>query len=993
MNVLRKYFIKTILLSIIVLNMSQLAAQSIQDVRRDGKLMRGELWQKFEVTKQADFYVAENGNDSWSGTLPAPNEEMTDGPFFTLKRSQEAVRMLKSQVYFPKDPPVETRWIGSPHPLGKGKDIVVLIRDGYYTLNEPLIFQPEDGGERVETNLPTGAFEYHKLRDHYVTYAAYPGEKPVISGGKLIKGWKKKKDVWSVTYSGSTVRMLVADGQKLTLARTPNEGYFVPPIISETTDILHFNPGELKSWKGMENNRVHMLLRWHSGVNSFTSIDEKGGLATLANSQEGVVIVPPRYYVENVKELMDAPGEWFYDINTRELSLMAPDGNAEVNTSILCTPELQELILVKGERGKPVRNLRIYGLTFEGVLPGKSAISYAYAHGNEFVGNELRAAAGTGIALSEGCYQTKILENTLYGIDNVAIRIHGPEDPQSGKDILRETQISFNHISNCGGVNIDGSYSMFTTISHNYITKTRGRYAISVGGWSNLEEAIDGAYTVEYNHLEDVQKDADDSGAIKTAGTTFNSVVQKNLIHDVRAGFFNDNVGFWFDNMSLGWVAKDNIFYNLEQGEMKLCAANLVDNLYENNYVIEAPENAPETFINGEPEIVFRDLKISSADLQNNEYISSGSAINISASVFNSGATGLAKIPLYVDGKVHEFRDVPVIHNNAVRVAFDVRLYDAGTHQFAIGTTDYQTVKITGDKPAVVFDQLRLSDVQILHGEKIRVEAIARNLVNSAQDIQAELYLNNQPIEKQELSFQPGECKTIEFHISPGVGTHQVRIGNSNEALLNVQDFTEVNIPDSELFEHCSAKAKPFEINADQRQNRFRIKAGGSDFFHAEDSYAAIYLSQIKGDFVATVKIKQFGERTHEWFRAGLFARNDISKSFDTQPGSKGSFLMFGTPGRAGINYDEFANGCMHKASSQNLPEDLVYPYWLRLERHGNYFVGSISLDGVNWINEKRSVDIPGLEQSIDLGLAAGSCDKVPYWVEFEDWNIKLAKE
>ena len=179
----------------------------------------------------------------------------------------------------------------------------------------------------------------------------------------------------------------------------------------------------------------------------------------------------------------------------------------------------------------------------------------------------------------------------------MAISIHGPEEPADGKDILRETSVSYNRIVDCGGINIDASYSLFTTISHNYITKTRGRYAISVGGWSNLEEAIDGGYLVEYNHLDDVQKDADDSGAIKTAGTTFNSVVRKNLVHDVRAGYFNDNVGFWFDNMSLDWLTEDNIFYNLEQGEMKLCAANLVDNIYRNNYVIEAPENAPEQII------------------------------------------------------------------------------------------------------------------------------------------------------------------------------------------------------------------------------------------------------------------------------------------------------------------------------------------------------------------------------------------------------------
>ena len=31
-----------------------------------------------------------------------------------------------------------------------------------------------DGGERIETELPTGAFEYHQLKDYFVTYAFLP---------------------------------------------------------------------------------------------------------------------------------------------------------------------------------------------------------------------------------------------------------------------------------------------------------------------------------------------------------------------------------------------------------------------------------------------------------------------------------------------------------------------------------------------------------------------------------------------------------------------------------------------------------------------------------------------------------------------------------------------------------------------------------------------------------------------------------------------------
>jgi len=33
------------------------------------------------------FYVATNGNDTWSGRLPAPNTAGTDGPFATLTRA------------------------------------------------------------------------------------------------------------------------------------------------------------------------------------------------------------------------------------------------------------------------------------------------------------------------------------------------------------------------------------------------------------------------------------------------------------------------------------------------------------------------------------------------------------------------------------------------------------------------------------------------------------------------------------------------------------------------------------------------------------------------------------------------------------------------------------------------------------------------------------------------------------------------------------------
>lgn len=966
---------------------------SISSYGQGGLLLRGEKWQKYDVKNAtADFYVATGGNDSWSGTLPAANANKTDGPFATIEKAQKAVRKLKVDVYKPKKDPVETRWIGSPHELGKGKDIVVLIRNGYYSLEEPLVFYPEDGGERVETNLPTGAFEYHKLRDHYVTYAAYPGEKPIISGGKRILNWKQDGAIWTTKVSDHKVEMLLVNGKLQMLARTPNTGYFTPPSVSKTTDELPFRTGDVKNWDDMEDNRVIMLLRWHGGNNSFSKVDEKNEIAYFKKPEDGVVIVPPRYYVENVKALLDAPGEWFFDKKNSELSYIPGDKNSDPNTSDIFSSQLDQLISIQGEKGKPVRNLRLYGLTFEGTLPGDNAISVEYAHACELVNSEIRSCEGAGIRLNKGCYQTRIFENRFEKIENRVIIVDGEHNPEGAEDILRETTISYNEIYDCGGVNIYAVNSLYTTISHNYITKTRGRYAIDVGRWQNLEEAIDGNYLVEYNHLDDVQKDADDSGAIKTTGLTFNSVVRRNLIHDVNAGFFNDNVAFWFDNMSSQWISEENIYYNLEQGEMKLCAANLVDNIYRDNFKIDPPKNKPEMIIDGEPEIKYENLIISIPQKTVSGAAVTGSILNVSAELSNLGSTGIASIDFYLDGKIYEKKKFPIIHNNSSIVTFDLRIYEPGEHEVAIGETEYKTFNVEGDKPAFVFEDLNLSQNRIPFGEIITITAIAKNLKNSVQKNNVKLFVDNKVVDENEINLDGKEAKTVEFHFTANAGEHVVRIGNSTESKLSVYKQKELLISKKTLNTYTSPTAEPSEMEIDTKKNTYKIKASGSDFFHAEDSYASIFVDNIKGDFVATVKVTAFGNRTHEWFRSGLFARNDITKSFDTEPGSKGSVLMFGTTGRAGIHYDEFGDGCMHKANSENIPENITVPIWLKLVRHGNSFTGYVSYDGTNWAVERQTNDIPGLNSAVDIGMAAGAPDKKQYWVEFKDFKIEVEK-
>jgi len=980
---------------------------------RDGKLLRSESWQPFDArSANGDFYVSPQGNDDWSGTLAEPNADNTDGPFASISRAQRAVRELKKEVYQPKGKPIDALYVGSSYPFGKGKDIVVFIREGYYTLNNPLVFGAEDGGERVETNLPSGAFEWHHLRDNYVTYAAYPGEKPVISGALPVKNWKKAGDIWTAEYSGVDISSLIADGKTQILARTPDQGYFTLRQTPASTSEIPYQPGDIKKWADMQDNRIVILLRWRTAYNSIGAVDEEKQIAYLKNPEDGpngfngLLVVPPRYYVENVKALLDAPGEWYFDRNKKEILYIPHKNLTDPNKSELSVPKLINLIQIRGEENKPVRNLRFYGLTFEGAKenyrdfphyydpsPGSVAIICEYAHNCEFAESELRACEGVGMRINTGCYQTRIFNNRFIGLGQGALGIFGTHDMQNGKliQLTRETVISNNVFDGCGqgsgGITLHVANTLHTTISHNYFVRSGRPYTLNCGG-GGVEGNLSGDYLIEYNHFEDVQHDADDAGVIVVNGMSFNSVVRNNIIHRVHRGFFSDNVAFWFDNMSTDWTVKNNIYYDLEQGDMKLCGTYLTDNDYADNFLIEAPANAPEQFIEGDPEFSCSNLRIFFEEKPVNGALAGGSVVKVMADVYNAGSSGVAPVALYINRKIFETKPFPVIRNNSRTVEFNLRLNDAGEQAIAIGETEPQIVVIQGEEPIIVVDNIQISEERLLLGGSVRVTAEAKNLQSTPIQTNIRLYSNNKELYSQPIELNSNQSKSVSFDIIPEVGNYLIGIENSDVVPLRVMKYKELKIEEQNLHTYISPKSRPAAVEVYQKENKFKIKASGWDFYHAEDAYATVYLKQIKGDFISTVKIVSFQNRTNQWFRAGLFVRNNISESFDVDRGSKGSVLMFSTPGRAGINYDEFGDGCMHKASSENLPEDTPTPIWVRLERHGNRFTGSISLDGHKWMIRRQSKVIPGIKDSIDLGLAAGSSDNVQYYVEMADWKV-----
>ncbi|HEX9011455.1 MAG TPA: right-handed parallel beta-helix repeat-containing protein [Holophagaceae bacterium] len=140
------------------------------------------------------LYVSPAGRDAWSGLLPAPNRNHTDGPFASIARARDAIRQIK----------------GAGPPPGS---ITVQIRGGAYHLDEPIRFGPEDSGTEAGP----------------ISYVAYPGEVPELIGGQRLAAYRAPAGGGPVRFdlpdqktSPWRFRSLFVDGRREPRARYPN---------------------------------------------------------------------------------------------------------------------------------------------------------------------------------------------------------------------------------------------------------------------------------------------------------------------------------------------------------------------------------------------------------------------------------------------------------------------------------------------------------------------------------------------------------------------------------------------------------------------------------------------------------------------------------------------------------------------------------------------------------------------------------------------------
>merc|ERR1712032_455337 len=124
------------------------------------------------------------------------------------------------------------------------------------------------------------------------------------------------------------------------------------------------------------------------------------------------------WFVENVLEELDYPGEFFFDKKSSDLYLYYNGTGAPPDSMEVVVPQLRTLVNISGSQWNPVRNLTISGLTFK-----SARYTYMDPHGVPSAGDW--ALDRQGAVFLQGTESVTVMNSTFERLDGNAVMISG----------------------------------------------------------------------------------------------------------------------------------------------------------------------------------------------------------------------------------------------------------------------------------------------------------------------------------------------------------------------------------------------------------------------------------------------------------------------------------------------------------------------------------------------------------------------------------------
>ena len=534
-----------------------------------------------------DFFVSPRGQDRWSGRLADPGA--SDGPFATVARARDAVRaMLKERR--------------------KPRPVRVVLRGGTYRLDQPLEFGPEDSGAE---GAP-------------VVFAAAAGEKVVLSGGRRIENgrWGELNGmrVWmmdlpEVKAGTWRFRQLFVNGERRPRTRLPKQGeYRIESLPGYTGDFLRsptkqfvYAPGDiLPTWRNLRDVEIVGITRWLDNRLPIENINEQTRTATFDRPSLFALLSggnPGTYWVENVFEALDTPGQWYLDRPSGQLYYL-PQPGEKMRSAEIIAPRLTQVLRVVGRAGATVHDLRFEGITFShtewqppadyasslqaGVeVPG--ALLFDYAERCVATGGRIEHIGNYAVEVNVGCADIEISRNRITEIGAGGIRIghfFSWETDGAGQLTERGSQrkaampkgprsqritVADNEIAHCGrftpetvGVFVGDNAN--NKVIHNHIHDLFYS-GISVGSVQDFGPSQAAGNIIEYNHVHDIgQGMLSDLAGIYTCSTP-GSRIAYNVVHDVVRREYG-GWGIYPDEGSHDMLIENNLIYRCQDGAL-----------------------------------------------------------------------------------------------------------------------------------------------------------------------------------------------------------------------------------------------------------------------------------------------------------------------------------------------------------------------------------------------------------------------------------------
>lgn len=310
-----------------------------------------------DVKIEPAFYVSADGDDGGGGS--------SSHPFKTLARAKEAVRGLDKS---------------------KG-DIVVEIADGFYPVEDTIVFDSKDSGTEQGT----------------VIYRAAKGATPVFSGGKRLEGnWQKAEDVnWlrdGVTAykipleRSEKLRAIYVNGERAsmtsksqkpaqalgsyTVAKGQAEWAWAPSTTKIYTGAVFSAAFGLPAdTRNPQNIELESGSTWAQQLvcAESLSLTEEGDTqvnlqmpygALAQNLGWGTAYSPTKSNdVTNVFEWLEKPGEFYFDQAGSMLYYIPREGE-DINSAEVIVPETDTIVDMCGD--KPTSDY-VQNITFDGL--------------------------------------------------------------------------------------------------------------------------------------------------------------------------------------------------------------------------------------------------------------------------------------------------------------------------------------------------------------------------------------------------------------------------------------------------------------------------------------------------------------------------------------------------------------------------------------------------------------------------------------------------